>query len=216
MSVSRVFMILSLAVLVYILYTTINDDDDDENNNENLDNTLQLESSYMSINENDTTNDNYLSNSNETNETNEINDFDQLESVNDIENLDNTNETFTNLDNNQTDNNNFESRNIDDGFDYEDFTDNVNALTNDNNAAPVSEINNQEEEEEEENKEIKGTDLLASALTDRFNSVNSIANVNRNASNDLRGDIEVKFNEKYTPFYSSHIYGEPLHKNKLN
>ena len=36
---------------------------------------------------------------------------------------------------------------------------------------------------------INGTDLLAAPLVDRFHSLNSIANVNRNASQDLRGDI---------------------------
>lgn len=209
MNVSRVFMVLSLAVLVYILYTTVAEN----NEQENLDNTLQLESPFSPISFNENNN---SDNSNDNNESLEINDLNQLESLKESEIQSQINETFTNLDTNNNVENNFEKRNLNDGFDYEDFTDNVNALTNDDNAAPVSEINNQEEEEEEENEEIKGTDLLASALTDRFNSINSIANVNRNASNDLRGDIEIKYNEKYTPFYSSHIYGEPLHKNKLN
>ena len=39
MNVSRVFMVLSLAVLVYIPYTTVTEN----NEQENLDNTLKLE-----------------------------------------------------------------------------------------------------------------------------------------------------------------------------
>ena len=62
---------------------------------------------------------------------------------------------------------------------------------------------------------IEGTDLLTAPLVDRFYSVNSISNVNRNASNDLRGDIAIEYNKNYTPFYQSAIYGEPLHSNPL-
>jgi hypothetical protein len=62
---------------------------------------------------------------------------------------------------------------------------------------------------------IEGTDLLTAPLVDRFYSVNSISNVNRNASNDLRGDIAIEYNKNYTPFYQSAIYGEPLHTNPL-
>ena len=63
--------------------------------------------------------------------------------------------------------------------------------------------------------QIEGTDLLATPLADRFQAVNSIANVNRNASNDLRGDIAIQYDDGYTPFYQSHIHGEPLHANPL-
>lgn len=62
---------------------------------------------------------------------------------------------------------------------------------------------------------VDGTDLLAAPLADRFYYTNSIANVNRNASNDLRGDIAISYNDTYTPFYSSSIYGEPLTVNRL-
>jgi hypothetical protein len=62
---------------------------------------------------------------------------------------------------------------------------------------------------------VDGTDLLTAPLVDRFYSVNSISNVNRNASNDLRGDIPVEYNENYTPFYQSTIWGEPLTTHKL-
>ena len=63
--------------------------------------------------------------------------------------------------------------------------------------------------------QVQGTDLLATPLADRFQAVNSIANVNRNASNDLRGDIAIEYDSAYTPFYQSHIQGEPLHSNPL-
>ena len=52
-------------------------------------------------------------------------------------------------------------------------------------------------------------------LADRFYYTNSVANVNRNASHDLRGDISIPYNETYTPFYQSAIYGEPLTVNRL-
>jgi hypothetical protein len=57
---------------------------------------------------------------------------------------------------------------------------------------------------------IEGTDLLTAPLVDNMLYTNSIANTNRNASQDMRGDIPVPFNESYTPFYSSTIYGAPL------
>uniref|UniRef100_A0A6C0J833 Uncharacterized protein n=1 Tax=viral metagenome TaxID=1070528 RepID=A0A6C0J833_9ZZZZ len=66
-----------------------------------------------------------------------------------------------------------------------------------------------------DSKLIDGTENLMAPLATRFQSVNSISNVNRNSSNDLRGDIEIQYDDKYTPFYASHIYGEPLHQNNL-
>ena len=45
---------------------------------------------------------------------------------------------------------------------------------------------------------------------------NSIANVNRNASQDLRGDIPLQYDEKYTPFNASTIYGSPLSQRGMN
>jgi hypothetical protein len=62
---------------------------------------------------------------------------------------------------------------------------------------------------------VEGTDLLAAPLADRFYYTNSISNVNRNASNDLRGDIATPYNDNFTPFYQSTIYGEPLTVNRL-
>jgi hypothetical protein len=63
--------------------------------------------------------------------------------------------------------------------------------------------------------QIEGTDLLTAPLVDNMLYTNSIANVNRNASQDLRGDIPVQFNESYTPFYSSTIYGAPLSQHTM-
>ena len=62
---------------------------------------------------------------------------------------------------------------------------------------------------------VEGTDLLVAPLADRYQAVNSIANVNRNASNDLRGDIAIPYDENYSPWYQSAIVGEPLHTNPL-
>ena len=58
--------------------------------------------------------------------------------------------------------------------------------------------------------QIEGTDLLTAPLVDNMLYTNSISNTNRNASHDLRGDLSLTFNENYTPFYSSVIYGAPL------
>ena len=62
---------------------------------------------------------------------------------------------------------------------------------------------------------VEGTDLLAAPLADRMYYTNSIANVNRNASQDFRGDIPISYNASYTPFYQSAIYGEPMTINRL-
>jgi hypothetical protein len=61
----------------------------------------------------------------------------------------------------------------------------------------------------------EGTDLLTAPLVDNMLYTNSIANTNRNASNDLRGDIPLQFNDTYTPFYSSVIYGAPLSQKQM-
>ena len=63
--------------------------------------------------------------------------------------------------------------------------------------------------------QIEGTDLLTAPLVDNMLYTNSIANTNRNASNDLRGDIPLQFNDSYTPFYSSVIYGAPLSQKQM-
>jgi hypothetical protein len=63
--------------------------------------------------------------------------------------------------------------------------------------------------------QIEGTDLLTAPLVDNMLYTNSIANTNRNASQDLRGDLPLQFNETYTPFYSSVIYGAPLSQHAM-
>ena len=64
--------------------------------------------------------------------------------------------------------------------------------------------------------QIEGTDLLTAPLVDNMLYTNSIANVNRNASQDLRGDIPLQYDEKYTPFNASTIYGSPLSQRGMN
>ena len=63
--------------------------------------------------------------------------------------------------------------------------------------------------------QIEGTDLLTAPLVDNMLYTNSIANTNRNSSQDLRGDIPLQFNDTYTPFYSSVIYGAPLSEKQM-
>ena len=62
---------------------------------------------------------------------------------------------------------------------------------------------------------VEGTDLLTAPLADRFLYTNSIANVNRNASQDFRGDIPIQYDSKLAYFNNSSIYGEPLTINRL-
>ena len=63
--------------------------------------------------------------------------------------------------------------------------------------------------------QIEGTDLLTAPLVDNMLYTNSIANTNRNASQDVRGDIPLQYNENYTPFYASTIYGAPLSQHAM-
>lgn len=55
------------------------------------------------------------------------------------------------------------------------------------------------------NEEVKinGTDLLLSPLIEKVYNQNSVSNVNRNTSNDIRGDIPINYSTNYTPFYSN-------------
>ena len=62
---------------------------------------------------------------------------------------------------------------------------------------------------------IDSSNFLCAPICDNIYFVNSIANTNKNASQDLRGDICVKYNKNFTPFNSSSIYGEPLTINRL-
>jgi hypothetical protein len=57
---------------------------------------------------------------------------------------------------------------------------------------------------------VEGTDALIAASSDRFYSIDTKGQTNRNASNDLRGDLPIAYNSNYTPFNQSAIYGEPL------
>ena len=192
MTLSRVIMVLSLAVLAFVLYSTINE------NEEGLTNTYEP----MELNNNNDQQ-NRPEKKVRFNENMENSQPLHFEKVNEIE------ETLNNYSTNE-----FETRNLEEGFNYEDFD--ANPVSNDV-GAPIDEMNDTlTVDAESDDLEIDGTDLLAAPLADRFHSLNSIANVNRNSSNDLRGDIEIKYNDKYTPFYSSHIYGEPLHTNKLH
>ena len=65
-------------------------------------------------------------------------------------------------------------------------------------------------QEDEDEIAVEGTDALIAASSDRFYSVDTKGQTNRNASNDLRGDLPIAYNANYTPFNQSAIYGEPL------
>lgn len=64
--------------------------------------------------------------------------------------------------------------------------------------------------DDDEELVVEGTDALIAASSDRFYSIDTKGQTNRNASNDLRGDLPIAYNENYTPFNQSAIYGEPL------
>lgn len=198
MTLSRVIMVLSLAVLAFVLYSTINETE------EALTNTYEpMEFSSNNVQQNKPEKKVRFSENMENSQPQNFEEDKDIEEVNEIK------ETLNNSSTNE-----FETRNLEEGFNYEDFD--PKPVSNDI-GAPVDEMNDTlTVDAESDDLEIDGTDLLAAPLADRFHSLNSIANVNRNSSNDLRGDIEIKYNDKYTPFYSSHIYGEPLHTNKLH
>ena len=115
-----------------------------------------------------------------------------------------------------------------DAFDYtENFEPHDHTPDMGDNAAPVDEVANQGVnfkapldnsktlvdnvvQDNDEELLVEGTDALIAASSDRFYSVDTKGQTNRNASNDLRGDLPVPYNENYTPFNQSAIYGEPL------
>lgn len=118
--------------------------------------------------------------------------------------------------------------NNDNTFDYsiENFEPNDTGDLGDN-AAPREEVAEQEvafeapldnsdslvqnvTQEDEDEIQVEGTDALIAASSDRFYSVDTKGQTNRNASNDLRGDLPIAYNASYTPFNQSAIYGEPL------
>ena len=93
-----------------------------------------------------------------------------------------------------------------------DYTENFEAIdTSDiaNSAAPTGGVKSSPDSPDE-GLTVEGTDALIAASSERFYSVDTKGQTNRNASNDLRGDLPVAYNEKYTPFNQSAIYGEPL------
>lgn len=77
----------------------------------------------------------------------------------------------------------------------------------DNSETLLKNVNQGDEEDEEK---VEGTDALIAASSDRFYSIDTKGQTNRNASNDLRGDLPIAYNQNYTPFNQSAIYGEPL------
>ena len=118
--------------------------------------------------------------------------------------------------------------NNDNTFDYsiENFEPNNTEDLGDS-AAPVDEVAGQEvgfeapldnsealvqnvTQEDEDEIQVEGTDALIAASSDRFYSIDTKGQTNRNASNDLRGDLPIAYNQNYTPFNQSAIYGEPL------
>ena len=119
-------------------------------------------------------------------------------------------------------------KNLDNTFDYtENFEPHDATPDMGDNAAPREEVANQDvnftptvdnsevlennvTQEDNEELLIEGTDALIAASSDRFYSIDTKGQTNRNASNDLRGDLPIAYNSNYTPFNQSAIYGEPL------
>tara|TARA_B100001121_G_scaffold304654_1_gene320557 strand:- start:1012 stop:1572 length:561 start_codon:yes stop_codon:yes gene_type:complete len=113
-------------------------------------------------------------------------------------------------------------------FDYtENFEPNDSTPDIGDNAAPRDQVANQDisfeppvdnsevlennvTQDDDEELLVEGTDALIAASSDRFYSVDTKGQTNRNASNDLRGDLPIAYNSNYTPFNQSAIYGEPL------
>lgn len=118
--------------------------------------------------------------------------------------------------------------NSDNTFDYtENFEPHDATPDMGDNAAPKEEVANQDvnftpavdnsqvlennvTQEDNEELLVEGTDALIAASSDRFYSIDTKGQTNRNASNDLRGDLPIAYNSNYTPFNQSAIYGEPL------
>ena len=55
----------------------------------------------------------------------------------------------------------------------------------------------------EEEHLVRGTNLLLFPLIEKVYNQNGVANVNRNQSKDLRGDVYTNYSSEYTPFYSN-------------
>lgn len=117
--------------------------------------------------------------------------------------------------------------NSDNTFDYTENFEPNDPVDAADNAAPRNQVANQEvnfkptldnsdvlvqnvTQEEDDELVVEGTDALIAASSDRFYSIDTKGQTNRNASNDLRGDLPIAYNANYTPFNQSAIYGEPL------
>ena len=158
MTLSRVIMVLSLAVLAYILFNTVSNEDNE---------------SFQS----------------------EVEDY--------VDNIENTQELEEDMIHHPAPNSQ---------IDYEHFE--AMPATDELAAAPVTQAITVEEVDEEQ---IDGTDVLAAASADRFTGVNSIATVNGNASNDLRGDpVLISYDESVSIWNNSAGRGDRIHTNTLN
>lgn len=76
------------------------------------------------------------------------------------------------------------------------------------NNVDAPEVVEDDEDDMDNALRVEGTDLLIAAAADRFYSIDVRGQLNRNASNDLRGEPQIPFNSTYTPFHSSAIAGE--------
>ena len=147
--------------------------------------------------------------------------------------LSGANNTNSNSNNNTIEtanNNDQEQENLDNTFDYNENVENFepnNPSDLGDVAAPQEDVANQQVRFEapldnsdalvqnvvqDDGNEIsvEGTDALIAVTAERFFSINSIGQSNKNASNDLRGDVNIAYNENYTPFNQSAIYVKPL------
>lgn len=162
MTLSRVIMVLSLAVLAYILFNTVSNDDNE---------------SFQSEIEDD---------------------------VDNIENSENTRDFEEDIIHHPAPNAQ---------INYENFE--AMSTVDELATAPVTQAVTVEEADED--LQIDGTDVLAAASADRFTGVNSIATVNGNASNDLRGDpVLISYDESVSIWNNSASRGDLIHTNTLN
>jgi len=201
MNFSRIVLVLSLAVLAIVLFNTLSNNDNSYENYENFDLTEPFEETENKL----------LNDDNEEEERLKT----LMREKNEREEREKREQEIRNEA--------YEKRKAAEAADAEkqnmmvknqpvksQFVPNDNEI---NGALLTDEINLTPDDVD--SKLIDGTENLMAPLATRFQSVNSISNVNRNSSNDLRGDIEIQYDDKFTPFYASHIYGEPLHQNNL-
>ncbi len=90
----------------------------------------------------------------------------------------------------------------------------VSGNIDENNFATVQKFSNVDEKsmvkEVDGELLVEGSDALIVTASDRFYHIDTKGQLNRNASNDLRGDLPIPYNESYTPFNQSGIVGDPL------